>query len=271
MLSLEEPRRGEGAAGLAAFCDALAALLALRFGAETPGRPVPPPSPPAGGRPTAQPTVAPQPHHALERRKARLEHTLMQTHASLDVLDRNARTEAVVGVVKLPDWTTMAQRPTEGDAPTAMDAIVQEVRALIDGSAVSYSALLDDQIVLAAFSQGKSVTAMDAHCVATVLIALRDRLAELEEKWGTTLDFRLGIDVGTVMNSPIESESACRNLWGGAIGVAKILAATTARHTIAVSETAYELLSANFLLRPRGTYFLPETGNMRTFIIVDHL
>ena len=55
---------------------------------------------------------------------------------------------------------------------------------------------------------------------------------------------------------------------GGAIGVARILAATTARHTIASSETAYELLSGQFLFRPRGSYFLPETGNMRVFVMV---
>jgi hypothetical protein len=53
--------------------------------------------------------------------------------------------------------------------------------------------------------------------------------------------------------------------------VAKILAATTARHTIAASEQAYELLSSHFVIRPRGTYFLPETGNMRTFILVGHI
>ena len=47
-----------------------------------------------------------------------------------------------------------------------------------------------------------------------------------------------------------------------------ILAATTARHTIASSETAYELLSGQFLFRARGSYFLPETGNMRTFVMV---
>jgi len=64
------------------------------------------------------------------------------------------------------------------------------------------------------------------------------------------------------------NDPGSRNLWGGAVGVAKVLAATTARHTIAASETAYELLSGQFLFRARGSYFLPETGNMRTFVMV---
>jgi adenylate cyclase len=70
------------------------------------------------------------------------------------------------------------------------------------------------------------------------------------------------------MHSTVAGDAAKRNLWGGSIGIARILAAATTSHTIAASETAYELLSAHFLLRPRGTYFLPETGMMRTFVMV---
>ena len=44
-----------------------------------------------------------------------------------------------------------------------------------------------------------------------------------------------------------------------------------ARRTIAASETAYDLLSNQFLFRPRGSYFLPETGNMRTFVMVGRI
>ena len=46
---------------------------------------------------------------------------------------------------------------------------------------------------------------------------------------------------------------------------------TTARRTIAASETAYDMLSNQFLFRPRGSYFLPETGNMRTFVMVGRV
>ena len=61
------------------------------------------------------------------------------------------------------------------------------------------------------------------------------------------------------------------SLWGGAIGVAKILAATAGRHSITASETTYDILSSDFLFRPRGSYFLPETGTMRTFVLVGRL
>ena len=155
-----------------------------------------------------------------------------------------------------------------------MDAILHELRLAIEQSGVSYAALLDDQIVLATFTpreDGKDSVGEDARCVATAVLDLRDRLIKLEEKWNVNLDFRLAVDVGTIMTSTIATEPPSRNLWGGAIGIAKVLAATAGRHTIAASETTYDILSGDFLFRPRGSYFLPETGTMRTFVLVGRL
>lgn len=134
-----------------------------------------------------------------------------------------------------------------------------------------YAALLDDQIVLASFLRDRRSVEGHAMCMATAMLELRDRLIELEDRWSTSLDFRLAIDIGTVMASTVGTDPPSRNLWGGAIGIAKVLAGTTARRTIAASETAYDLLSNQFLFRPRGSYFLPETGNMRTFVMVGRI
>jgi adenylate cyclase len=152
-----------------------------------------------------------------------------------------------------------------------MDAIVDELRRAIGQSGLSYAALLDDQIVLAAFSSDKAAAIASARCVATAVLDLRDRLLELEERWNTTLDFCVAIDIGTVMASTIGTDPPWRHVWGGSVGIAKVLAGTTARRTIAASETAYELLADRFLFRPRGSYFLPETGNMRMFVMVGRI
>ena len=136
---------------------------------------------------------------------------------------------------------------------------------------MSYAALLDNEMVLAAFSHDRKEIVGGAHCVATAMLDLRDRLFKLEERWNTSLDFRIAIDVGTVMSSIVGTDPPSRNLWGGAVGVAKLLAGTTARRTIAASETAYALLGDRFLFRPRGSYFLPETGDMRTFVMVGRI
>src|SRR5258708_36115727 len=153
----------------------------------------------------------------------------MKQNASLDELGENASDRATIGVLKLPDWTTVAQRPSDPEERMARDAIVDELRLVLEKSGVAYAALLDDQIVLAAFSSDKNQVAGDAHCVATALLDLRDRLFELEEKWNTTLDFRLAIDIGVGMASAGATDPPSRNPRGGAVGIANVLGHPAAR------------------------------------------
>jgi hypothetical protein len=283
MLSVEDPRRGESAAGLGPFCDALSVLLALRFAAAT----APPPAAPraeivaanvaaavaatASAMPASAPPPVPSPGDSIVARRARLERTLLTQNTSLAKLGESALDGAAIGVIKLPNWTTVTQKPADCAELTAMDSIVHELRCAIEKSDVSYAALLDDQIVLAAFSADGATLAENAACVAAAMLDLRDQLIELEDRWVTTLDFRLAIDVGPVMSSTVATVPPSRNLWGGSVGIAKVLAGTAAGRTIAVSEAAYDLLSTRFLFRSRGTYFLPETGAMRTFVMVGRL
>jgi hypothetical protein len=267
MLCVEDPQRGDRAAGMAPFCDALSILLALRFFAS----PATPMVPSAVPNPVAPSQGDAKTADAFAQRQARLEVVLFQNSALPESSDTTSLTNAAVGIVKLPNWATVAQRPTDAAGHTAMDAILRDVRHAIELSDVGYAALLDDEIVLAAFSADPEQAPRDAAAMGMAMLELRDRLTRLEDKWGVDLDFRLAMDVGTVMTSAIAGDPPSRNLWGGAVGIAKILAETATRRTIAASETAYELLASQFLLRPRGTYFLPETGNMRTFVMVGRL
>lgn len=274
MLSVEEPRRGDRGAGLAAFCDALASLFALRFAAAAAPAPAAIARGDAGPGPAASAPAAAEPPvvaDSLAQRQTRLERTLLQNNAPVDGLGASWIDKAAVGIIKLPEWTSVAQRPLDGGLRTTMDTLVQEIRHVIEQSGISYAALLDDQIVLAAFSADSGTIAADAYAVAQAALDLRDRLLGLEEKWDLSLDYRLAIDIGPVMTSAVGTDPPSRNLWGGAVGIARVLAASAGRHSIAASETAYDLLSGDFLFRSRGSYFLPETGTMRTFVLVGRI
>ena len=151
-----------------------------------------------------------------------------------------------------------------------MDAVIDEVQRCVAQNSVGYAALLDDQVVLVAAGDGGQSAAVAARLVAVAALDVRDRLVDLTGGWGEGSEFRIAIDVGPVMASAF-GDGTDRNLWGGAIGVAKVLAASGSRRAITVSEAAYHLLSADFLLRQRGSYFLPETGPMRTFVLAGAL
>jgi adenylate cyclase len=271
MLTIEDPRIGSRTAGMTAFCDGLASLLALRFSAAASlaAAPSAPVSPVATSVP--RPAVEAKKAEDLANRRGRLQRTLLHHDISTDGLGDNLVDVASVGVIKFPDWTSMAKRPTDSGQRTIMDVVVHEIRQTIEKSGVTYAGFLDDLFVLAAFSTEKEAITVDAHRVAQAILDVRDRLAELEEKWDLRLDYRLAIDVGSIMNSAVATEPPSRNVWGNAVGVAKVLAESTGRRAISVSESAYELLSDVFLFRPRGSYFLPEIGTMRLFVLVGRV
>jgi class 3 adenylate cyclase len=268
MVMVEDPRRGSRAAGLGEFCGAMACLLALRF---LPG------NRPASNAPAAQPSLDPRViaqqklDEALAERHIALERTLLRYSASLSELAAGRIELAAVAVVRLPEWLSAAQRISDVERGSRMDAAVDAVRRIIDGSGVAYATLFDDQVVIAAFSGNPDSIVADARVVALAAIKVRDALVDLTSGWGEGSEFRIAIDTGPIMASALDSGSSARNLWGGAIGVAKVLAASGGRRAITVSEATYRVLSGDFLLRPRGTYFLPETGRMRTFVLVGAL
>jgi hypothetical protein len=266
MVSVEDPQGGEQAAGVAAFCNALAILLALKLAGESPAAEE---SLSKAGEKAAdsEPPANASLSDAFSHRKAQLEQTLVHTNSWLESLRANSIPRAAVGIVKLPEWTAVAGRPPDSGARTEMDAMVRQIRSVIDRSDLSYAAQFDDEIVIAAYSEDEATAAKDAGSVARALLEMRDLLTRLEERWGATLHFRFAIDVGTVMKSDFGAALSTVNLWGGAIGIAKALAASATQHTVMASETAQELLSGEFLLRPHGSYFLPEAGDIKTFVL----
>lgn len=266
MLKVEDPQQGEEEAGLAEFCTALASLFALRYLAD--GSPslqaqegrAAAPSAPIGDR---------QADAVLGHRQATLEHRLLQVSTSVRELAAGEATQAAVAVIKLPEWLSLGVQ-ADGGGGARMDAVIDEVGQALGRGGVDYAALLDDQVLLVTLSSEPEALAGAARLAAVAAIDVRDRLVERTSGWGDGAQFRIAIDVGTVMVSPF-GQGSSRNLWGGAIAVAKVLAATGSRRAITASETAYSLLSGDFLFRQRGTYFLPETGTMRTFVLVGAL
>ncbi len=264
MLLVEEPRRGDRGTGLAEFCAALASLFALRFAGTDAGAP----APAAPEKPGARPAVDKAAGSAAATRATSLRSELMQRGVAAEDLSLGQMDRTAVAVVKLPDWLSAAQRPAGSANGTVMDTLVQEIRHAVEQGGVGYAALMDDQVVLAALSAPGTEAKASARRMALTALDLRDRLLKVEEALSVSLGFRLAIDIGPVMVSDLGGDATTCNVWGGAVGVAKALAAAAGPRTISASETTYELLSDDFLFRPVGRYFLPETGTMRTFVLV---
>ena len=266
MLMVEDPQGGATDAGLAEFCLALSSLLAFRY-LPAGGQSV---AAPAGAAPTDPRQIAEQRiERAIGDRRVALQRRLLQYAMPPVELASGHIEQAAVAVIRLPEWLAVARRAEDGH-PARMDAVIDEIQCALGCSGVAYAALLDDQVVLAAFSESRQAVAVDARVLALAAVDIRDRLVDLTAGWGEGSEFRIAVDIGPVMASSFGGDAE-RSLWGGAIGVAKILAASGSRRAITVSEAVYQILSGDFLFRQRGTYFLPETGTMRTFVLVGAL
>jgi adenylate cyclase len=124
-------------------------------------------------------------------------------------------------------------------------------------------------VIAAAGMEGDGEAAMTS--VAALSVALRDRCATLFESAGQGAEFRIGLDYGAAFGCGVGDAPRQFNLWGDAVETAEIMASSAAPGVIQVSEAAYARLRTGFLLRPRGSFYVPGTGEARTFVLAGQL
>jgi class 3 adenylate cyclase len=107
--------------------------------------------------------------------------------------------------------------------------------------------------------------------IANAAVACRDVLRKLFEESGVAPDFRLGIDCGIAIGNAVGHNPRVFNLWGEAVEIAEVMATSAIPGAIQASEAAYRHLRQGFLLRPRGTFYLPAVGASQTFVLAGRL
>ena len=108
-------------------------------------------------------------------------------------------------------------------------------------------------------------------------MAIQDRLTEAFTDAGLGLEFRMGLDLGPAaggrdpaIGGAVAGSADSWNIFGEAVATASSLAETAPPGAIQVSETAQAALTAEFLLRPRGRFFVRDTGEIGTWLVAGH-
>jgi adenylate cyclase len=130
--------------------------------------------------------------------------------------------------------------------------------------------MLSDKFVLAdGFGdESQDGTAM---MIADAAIEIRELAARLFTELGHRLEFRMGIDSGTIIGAPVGIGHASYNAWGEAIRTSETMAESGIPGAIVVTETAYRLLRERFVFRARGSFYLGGAGEMSTYLLVSRL
>ena len=153
--------------------------------------------------------------------------------------------------------------------PELVDGVVRIVQEIADEQQIPYLKLTGYDIIAAAGFSSGDPTAVSR--IASVAVACRERLRTLFDDCGSEPCFRLGIDCGIAIGRAVGSNPCVFNLWGQAVETAQVMAASALPGAIQTSEAAYRRLRQGFLLRPRGTFYLPTVGGSQTFVLAGQL
>jgi len=173
-----------------------------------------------------------------------------------------------VMVLRFSGRTTLAKKAEDSGMDLA-DLVAQALQAEASERGVRYLKFVSQQVVAAEGPDADAETAMSR--VAALAVALRERCASLFEAAGQGGEFRIGLDYGMAFGCGIGDEPRQFNMWGDAFETAEALAHSAAPGAIQASEAAYARLRQDFLLRPRGRFYMPGVGEARTFVLAGQL
>jgi class 3 adenylate cyclase len=172
---------------------------------------------------------------------------------------------AAVMSIKFSDAGVMATGDP-GGTTTLADRVAVTLQEIAAAHCIPYVKLVAHDVVAAAGLAPNDTTALMR--IADASVAARQHCLELFEAGGHVPSFRIGIAFGIAVGSNVGQQPRLFNLWGEAVRTAELMAeAGAGPGMIQVSEAAYHRLRARFLFRPRGSFYLPQRGPTRTFVL----
>jgi class 3 adenylate cyclase len=102
---------------------------------------------------------------------------------------------------------------------------------------------------------------------ASLALAMRDTLGELNRAQNTTLALRIGLHVGPVVAGVIGSSRLSYDLWGETVNIASRLESSGVPGRIHVSAQVRDRLRPAFAFQSRGAVALKGLGEMETYFL----
>jgi adenylate cyclase len=162
----------------------------------------------------------------------------------------------------------LAKKCGSGDIGMAAQ-ITEFLQEIAAEHGVSYVKFVGQEAIAAAGFEESDEDAMTA--IASLAIAVRDRLSHLIDSSGHAAEFSIGLGFGEGYGCLVGRERAQFNLWGQAFETAGIMARSAQPGAIQASAAAYARLRQDFLFRPRGTFYQPGVGQSHTFVLAGQL
>ncbi len=157
----------------------------------------------------------------------------------------------------------------DGQPTTAVDHLICDFEGLFDAKRIDYWKIIGERIVCAAGISGQS--RRPAHAIADLALSVQEKCSHLFADLDKPMDFKIGIDTGGIIGSPVGRRQISYNIWGEAVSIASMMAENGVTGGIHVSETAYRGLRKSYLFRARGRYFVPNIGEISTYMLTGRI
>jgi len=177
--------------------------------------------------------------------------------------------DTTVFLLRFTDPVSLAERTADSDSMTAAGYLVEHLEDLAASRGIEYVRIMGDEIVCAAGMDDR--TQDHPHLMAELALGVQDRCSGLFAELNTPMEFRIGIDTGAVLGSPVGKAQRSYNIWGEAVRFASMMAKTGIPGAIQVSETTYRRLRSGYLFQARGRFYLPNIGETSTYILTGRI
>ncbi len=109
------------------------------------------------------------------------------------------------------------------------------------------------------------------HAQALVRMALemRDYIATHTFRNGQRVNFRIGINSGSMIAGVIGRRKFVYDVWGDAVNIASRMESHGLGGAVQITQTTYELIKNEFVCEPRGTVNVKGKGEMEVWLVVS--
>ena len=170
-----------------------------------------------------------------------------------------------VMALAITDPSCLAETVAEAGGSTLADQIVRALQAAAEEQGLAYLRVMGDRAIVADGFGDRAEAAAEA--VPAFAIDVAERLSALFAGLDRAPAFRIGIDTGAVIGSPVGRGARSYNIWGEAVRGAEAMAASAPPGMVQMTERLQARVGDRFMVRPRGRFWVPGTGETATFLL----
>ena len=155
--------------------------------------------------------------------------------------------------------------------PAEMVELLNEVFSFFDSLLDKYDVekirtIGDSYMVASGVPRGRSD---HAQALAYMALEMRDHIATHTFCNGQRVNFRIGINSGSMIAGVIGRRKFVYDVWGDAVNIASRMESHGLGGAVQITQTTYELIKDEFVCEPRGTVNVKGKGEMEVWLVVS--